>query len=251
MRPNWLQISLLSAILVFVVSISGVTSSKISPSSSIAATQDSSEISSETIIVQGVGAISVSPDWAVIKLGVEQEANTVEKAQAATAKAINNIKASLLENGVEEKHIRTTNFNVYPNYRYDNDGNRTLQGYTVRHMLSVEHGEIDQVGKLVDGATAAGANRIDSVQFTLKDQSSLEIEALEEAMNHAQAKAEALAKTANKQIVTAQHIVENNNNFSNTYVRMAALESADTAGTVIEAGQIEIVKNITVTYLMK
>lgn len=245
-KKNWFQVSVIVVVLLAACA-AGINLPKEPSAVSWAA----ADTAADTITVQGIGNISASPDWSMLRLGAEMQAETVQEAQSATAEIIARVKTALLEHGADEDLIRTVEFRVQPNYRYENQGERILQGYTVRHILQVEYGDIENIGKLLDDVVKAGANRIDHVQFTVKDQTSLETSALEKAMEHAKIKAEALAKTAGKQIADVHQIHESGAPTGLPIARMAAPLEYDALGTVIEPGQIEIQKSVTVTFIMK
>src|SRR3989344_5426227 len=68
--------------------------------------------------VQGTGEATAVPDTAMISLGVNKEASTVEAAQKQVNEIINKITNDLKKLGVEEKNIKTTNYSVNPNYDF-------------------------------------------------------------------------------------------------------------------------------------
>ena len=58
------------------------------------------------IRVTGVGKVTVVPDVAILRLGVEAQAATVKQAMAEAAEAMDQVMDTLLANEVEEKDIR-------------------------------------------------------------------------------------------------------------------------------------------------
>lgn len=246
-NKSWVNYSIILGLFLVVASFALFITQE-PPSPSYAAID---EQSLKQITVQGTGTVSASPDWSIIRIGAEKEAKSVEEAQSLVAEIMSAVQNALIKQGVKEEHIRTVDYSVHPNYRYDNEGGRQLIGYVVRHILNVEYGAIDKIGPLIDHATKAGANRVDQIQFTIKEDQALEKEALEKAVTHARNKAETLAQAEGKRIVSVHQIIESGASTGVPYMPMMALESADSAKTSIAPGQIDKSKTIEVTYIIE
>lgn len=148
--------------------------------------------------VTGIGKASAAPDKAVVNLGVTQTGTTVTDAQAKANQAANQIISSLKALGVDEKDIKTTNYSVSPNYANLTVGdNQRITGYTVTQNFEVEV-PIDQANAAVDAVTAAGANLVGGITFTLDDETEIKLknEARTEAVAKAKASAQGLAKAS-------------------------------------------------------
>ena len=68
-----------------------------------------------------------------------------------------------------------------------------LSGYRAECMLAIVVRDIEQVGKVIDAAFAAGANEMDSIQFRLEDSSLVNDQVLTQALEDALHKAQLLA----------------------------------------------------------
>ena len=104
--------------------------------------------------------------------------------------------------GIEEKDLKTTSFNIYPRYEWREaqieiwpqpEGERILVGYEITQSLQVKIRDLAQIGNIIQGATAAGANQVGSLQFTIDDEDELKKQAREEAIEEAKEKARELA----------------------------------------------------------
>lgn len=164
----------------------------------------------------GVGVVEVKPDIAIMSLGVETLEATVTEARDKAATAIDAMIASLKANGVADDDMETQYFNIQPEYTYEQvsevlsngeritRSERKLIGYRVTNTLSVKVRDLDNVGKVVDGAVTAGgdATRLNGISFTLDDGSSVEadarVAALEDALAKATLYAEKLGATRGK-----------------------------------------------------
>ena len=147
------------------------------------------------IWVSGLGTVTLEPDIAFITLGVEAKATTVKQANAQAATAMDAIFAVLRARGVEDKDIRTTYYNIQPQYQYPRDESPKLVGYTVTNQVSVKLRDLDSIGEVIDEvATAGGDNtRINGISFTIDDDSEARVQARELAVKDAIAKAEQFA----------------------------------------------------------
>ena len=71
------------------------------------------------IAVTGLGVITAKPDLAILSLGIESRSQTVGLARSDAAEAMARLHVSLEKNKVKENHIKTDNFNIYPEYTYE------------------------------------------------------------------------------------------------------------------------------------
>ena len=151
------------------------------------------------IRVSGTGTVSVEPDVAILQVGVEVFAGKVSTARSEASKAMDSVVSVLKKEGVEEKDIQTTRFNIYPRYDYEEVtingkriGTQVLTGYTVNNTVKAKIYEIDKVGEIIDKAADAGGDyaRINGVDFTVDDPTPYQTEirkmAVEDAVGKAQ-----------------------------------------------------------------
>lgn len=164
-----------------------------------------------TINVVGVGEVLAVPDIGQFSFAVLAEGDDAAMAQTASAEAINEILAYLSASGVEERDVKTENYNLNPNYRYDEricangnycpPGERVLDGYEVSQNVSVKVRDLDKAGTLISGVGERGATNISSLQFTVDDDEALKAEARAAAIANAKENANALAADLGVRIV--------------------------------------------------
>jgi hypothetical protein len=219
---------------------------------SVAATTEASALN--TITVGASGSVSVNPDIAHINVAVETRGPTAGEAQQANATKFAALEKVLYEQyKIDKKDVKTTGFSVYAEYNYTEKEGRVLTGYAAVHSLQVNYRKLDEIGKLVDALTAAGANRIDGIQFATEKSEQYELEALKKAMDNAKAKADTLAAAAGRQVKGVLNIVQGNVTSPPVFAQNAAkvmLESAAGFSTSVQAGQIVIEVSVTVQYQM-
>ena len=153
-----------------------------------------------TLSVNGTGQVSIAPDIAYITIGVH-----TQNADAATAVDENSAQtdtliAALVDFGVAENDIQTTNFNIYSYEDFEKPLNPETQRppltYSVDNSVFVIVRDLAGLGDLLSTAVDAGANNIWGIQFDLSDKSEALSQAREAAVASARAQAEELAGLA-------------------------------------------------------
>lgn len=206
------------------------------------------------ISVNGSGSAFGEPDVALVSLGVNVTATTVGAARTQASDAMNKMIESLKAGGVAEEDIQTTTFSVQPQYNYPPNGQPVLTGFTVDNRVTVKIRTIDDTGKLIDEALAAGgdAARVDNLSFTIDDPSTVEAEARGMAMDEAKAKAGTLAEKAG---VTVGDPISISESFSPRPFEFNGAElanlAADQSSTPIQTGEMEIQVEVQVVYGME
>ena len=164
--------------------------------------QNFSQKEDERVIeVAGEGEVFSRPDLAVVSFSVENEEKEAEQVLLKNAEKVNSVITYFKENGIEEKDIKTTAFNLYPRYEYYGESaylrpeeKRVLVGYEAVQTVEVKIREMDKIGEFLEGGVTSGANRVYGVSFTVEDEKELIKEAREIAIKEAKEEAEILSK---------------------------------------------------------
>lgn len=164
---------------------------------------------SQGIKVTGQGEVSGTPDTLTIDLGVSVRGDSVTTAVQDAAGIAGRLIDALVEGGVTEQDIQTTNYSIFPEYDYRNEA-RTLLGYRVTNTVSAKIRDIAAAGTIIDGATAAGGDavQVSGVRFSIEDNESMLDSARERAWEDALAKAEQLASLSGVTLGAPMSIVE-------------------------------------------
>jgi len=150
-----------------------------------------------TIEVAGTGEATVTPDRALIYVGVQTKARTAALAGAENARLATAVLEAVRRAGIAREQIGTMNYNVNPSYRYYPDGRKPeLTGYDASNTVRIEVRSLDLVGKVIDGALGAGANNISGMSFYASQMDATRRAALGAATTDARASAEAMASAA-------------------------------------------------------
>lgn len=210
------------------------------------------------VTVGASGSIKVEPDVAYLNFGVDARGKTAQEAQQAAATKFAAIEKTLYDTyKIDKKDVQTTGFGVQPEYNYTEKDGQVLKGYLATHSVTVTYRDLAGIGKLLDAVSAAGANRIDGVQFSTEKRDQYELEALKKAMTNAGAKASVLATSASRSLGAVLNIVQGDAADvpvivkSAELMRASAAAAADGGASSVQAGQIEIAANVTVQYELK
>ena len=157
------------------------------------------------ISVMGTATRDVAPDEVVINFGVETQALTAVEASQKNAATMNNVVTAVKSLGISDDEISTSRFNVYPNY--DTTG-RVITGYSVSNIVSVKTDQITKASQIIDAAVDAGANRVDSIFFTLSNELDKQVrdELIADAVRDGKMKAEKALAPLGKKIIGVKSV---------------------------------------------
>ncbi len=147
------------------------------------------------ITVNGVGQTSHTPDQAQLSLGVQTKARLAHEALEANSLAMTSVFEILKAEGVASDDMRTTRLSLQPIWERQNNS-QTITGYQASNGIAVTVRDIDGLGALIDVATRAGANRIDSISFGLSNRAALMEAARQAAVVDALSRAQGYAAAA-------------------------------------------------------
>lgn len=214
-----------------------------------------SSVKESLFTVQGTGEVTAIPDTALLSLGVNKNASTVQSAQEQVNKVINQITSDMKGLGIEEKNIKTTNYSVNPNYDYSG-GSQRINGYVVNADIQVKVKPIDKANEAIDLATKAGATNVGNIQFVIDEtkQKELEEQARKEAIEAAKAKAQSISKVSGIRLGRLVDVQENGNGYQPPVMYNAALKVEDARGTAavppteLNPGENKVTSNVTLSY---
>lgn len=160
--------------------------------------------------VVGEGKVEVVPDTAYIDVGILVENEpTVKKAQEKIDLINNKIIKTLEKLNISKKDIKTSNYSIYPNYKYENNIN-TISGYNGNVTVTIKAKNIEVVPQIISKSTEAGANQVQGVRFTIDKPEIYREQARKKAIENAKDQAKKLAKDLNIRLGKITNVVESN-----------------------------------------
>lgn len=199
--------------------------------------------------VTGTGIISVLADQVSVTLGATETNEDVKTAQETVNAKINAIYEALIAAGVEKKNIGTDRISI--NVEYSRYGDK-VTGYTASNTITVQSRDNDQVGAYIDLAFEAGANTLESIDFSSSDTEQAKLDALKLAVENARGKADAIASALGMQVDNVVQVTEIGSYSYGAYASGAKmmnsrLEPAD-ADTVLHAATLQVQAQVEIEF---
>ena len=266
--------TVLACMLIFLLLLTGlpafnVHADTLTPTPQAKQTQTSTCDQERTVQVTGTAVVNVTPDRALIKLGVQTNGRTVKDAQAKNTTAINKVSFALKAMGIETKDIATDWYTLEP--VYDDYEDLHISGYRIHNVIEVTVRDVKKNNDLIAAAFQAGANQVLNVEFYTSELRKYRDQAREMAMTAAAEKASALAKAAGSDTGCVLNINENSwlyfnnggwwygySSNQNLWTQNAVQNVQPTGGKTstledgpISAGQISIRAEISATFGLK
>lgn len=199
------------------------------------------------IVVSGDARTEAAADRASFSAGVQAEARDARAAMEAASTAMQQVLAALRAAGVAEGDMQTREISVDPLWDDGAGGARqpAVRGYVAANLVAVRTSDVNRLGALIDAASAAGANRLMQVEFSLSDAAAQEAEARAAAVRDARAKAEQLAAAAGVALGPVISVSEQDGGGGPTplFARAEAMSAAPpvAAGTVGVEVRVDVV----------
>jgi uncharacterized protein YggE len=201
-----------------------------------------------SITVSGEATLSAEPDQAQIDFGVVTQARTAPEAAKENAERLTRVMAEVKKLLGKTDEVKTSAYTLTPTYRYPQGGKPEIVGYNASNTLRIKTSNLEIVGRLIDAAMQAGANNVNRLMFTLKDEQGAQLEALRMASAKAKSKAEAIAASLGLKIVKITSVTEGERAVQPIFRQaLAARAEAAPAPTPVEPGTVEIRSTVSLT----
>lgn len=210
-----------------------------------------SDSQARTISVSGSGELLAEPDVARFSAAIEERGDDPATVRDALSTRISTLRDALLDAGLEEDAIRTGHISIRSTRHHepvDGSGDDRPPAYYGTHDLTVEVGDVDAVGEIIDVAVDAGADRVSGVRFTLSDaaRAKLREDALSEAIAAATDEAEHIAAEVDSDVIAVKHV---DSTGGRVVAHRAEVDVADdSAGTEVYPDDVRVTATVTVVY---
>lgn len=209
--------------------------------------QDSPDM--RTVTVTGFGAAYGAPDIVMVGLGVEASNTDIKAAMDDTTARMNQILATLVDNGIAREDIRTEHFSIYQDYSGPMDA-QAPRTYRVSTSVVITVREVDRVGELLAAAVDAGANMVNYIQFDIEDRTALQDEARVEAVENARARAENLAGLLGLSVGEPLNVIENSDMYGPMMMGGGGGGLGSAGAAPISEGQLSVNMSVTITFAL-
>ncbi|KKU11089.1 MAG: hypothetical protein UX65_C0001G0042 [Parcubacteria group bacterium GW2011_GWB1_46_8] len=211
-----------------------------------------------SIMVSGTEKVQYTPDIAIMGIAVIAKGTDPVQVQDENNKNMQGVIAYLKQSGIASEDIQTTTYNLYPEYAYTDRGADTAKiiGYTLHQSIVCKiRKDLSKVGSIIGGLTDAGANSIESIQFSLSDEAKIELEtqAKSKAISDAKVRFEGLRKEFKFRVLRLTNVQDTPAWASDTMRSYAMKEGIEGGGAPapIEPGSGELTSYVTLTFEIK
>jgi len=202
------------------------------------------------IQVNGSGSVSVESDRATVSFAMETRAAAASEAAGANADAMTAVLDALRAAGLQGLTLRTFGYALNPEYSTtNNQRTREIVAYTAHNNVGATIEDVDAVGRLIDTAIEAGANRVARISFFAADTEDARREALAMAVRDARAEAAVIAESLGYQLGEPLEINGGGNRRpAQPYADGISLSRA--APTPIEAGDQTVSASVSIRFAL-
>lgn len=195
------------------------------------------------IAASAIGEARITPDRAMLSVAIETHAESAAAAGADNARIQTKIIDAVKASGVAAAQIRTSGYNVFPEYGQQRDKAPKVTGYRAYNTVQIEIRSIDAVGKVIDAALGAGATNIGSLGLYASNTDTARREALQKAVAKARAEAETAAAAAGGSLGALVELTIEPTGMPGPVMRsvqMTAMAMSPAAPTPVETGELVV-----------
>jgi hypothetical protein len=214
-----------------------------------------------TFTVQGKASKYVAPDTLNISLSTVVKDESARKVQSEASEIVTDVVGALKELGIEEKDIRTGNYRISPEYKYDSEtGEQSIYGYSTTITVEIKTDQKDLASDILDTVTENGINQVNSVSFSLEKvdeiKEELKLDAIEKAKENAQVQAKAAGLNLGKVVDLSAGDVyhpyyEKGYGFGESEVMVDEVAPSEPISVPVNEGEMEVEVEVTLVYEIK
>jgi uncharacterized protein YggE len=202
------------------------------------------------IEVSGSASVSIPTDEARVSFAMETRGETAAQAAEDNAAAMDRVLEALRRASLPGLDLETFGYSLQPQYSTDQQRVRTIIGYVASNNVSAKITDVEAVGRLLDVAIGAGANRVANIAFTASDTQPARAEALAQAVASARAEAQVMAESLGYRLgapIEVRGGAQRPGPAPMIYAETAA-RAMQAAPTPIEAGDQTVTANVTIRF---
>lgn len=212
-----------------------------------------------TMTVSAEGKAKVAPDMAEFSFSVISQGENPDEIAEVNNEKVNAAIEFVKGEGIGEEDIKTTGYNLSPNYEYDSDTQSNfIAGYTLTQTVSVRvknlEDNLSKVSKILGGLPSLGINQISEIGFSIENPESVLEEARAKAIINAREKAARIAKESGARLGEIISVSEYQGQLPIRYYAAAKDKIAggvEITPPTIEPGTQQVTVNVSITYSLR
>lgn len=202
------------------------------------------------ISVSGEGKVKVAPDQVVINLGVQNTGKDAAEVKKLNDETVDKVVKYIKKFGIPTFDFQTTNVSLYKSYDYE----KKKHNFQASQSITITLKDIKKYDELMMGLVDTGINSINGVEFKSSKIEEHKVTARKQAVLDAKKKAEDFASALNQKVGKAIMITDNSQPaYQPPMYRnvMMKAEAMDAVPETLAIGEIEIITNVNVSFLLE
>lgn len=201
------------------------------------------------VTVQGSGEVQGEPDTLNVNASIESIAPDVTGAMNQTSGRQQAVINALVDAGVDRKDISTAQVSLQPQFSGGGDNPATIVGYRASNSIDIKIRQLDAASQALALIVSSGgdATRINSVNYSLEDDSQLVRDARSRAFDDAKDRAEQYAELSGSHLGQVISISEATGG-QQPPTPMPTTRGAELAAVPLEPGQQTVGFTVTVVW---
>ncbi len=209
------------------------------------------ELDSGWIQVSGSSSVQVAPDRARVAFAMETRAEGATEAASANADSMEGVLQAIRAGNFEGLELRTFGYSLQPEYAVNNNQRtREIVAYTALNNVGATITDVAGVGRVIDAAIGAGANRVASVSFFASNTDAARADALAQAVRNARDEAEIIAASLGHRLGAPLEINGGAQRPTPQVAMMAEGVSFRAASTPIEVGDQTVTASVSIRFAL-
>ncbi len=147
----------------------------------------------KTIAVSAQAEKFIKPDTASLNFSLLKKSSSVATATDSINKRSQSLIKALKKLGVQEKDIKTINYNIYPEYFY-NEGKKKFDGYRVTQQFKVIIRDLDKASQILSLINNSEVDNVSQLNFYIDKTDEIKNNLRKEAIKKAKEKARQLSR---------------------------------------------------------
>ncbi len=212
--------------------------------------------SASTIGVTSEGKTTVSPDIAEVSFSVVSRGRNPQELADANNRKMSAVIDNIKSQGVADKDIKTTGYDLSPDYQYDRNTQRSfITGYTLTQTVHVKIRDLAKVADILAGVTPLGVNQIGGIIFKVDNEDAALAAARADAIGKAKAKAQEMARASGASLGRLLSVSEFGGvqpfYYDKSALGMGGMGAAPVAAPSIQPGTQDVTVNVSLTYELR
>ena len=202
------------------------------------------------ISVSGEGKVKVAPDQVVINLGVQNTGKDAAEVKKMNDETVDKVVKYIKKFGIPTSDFQTTNVNLYKSYDYE----KKKHNFQASQSITITLKDIKKYDELMMGLVDTGINNINGVEFKSSKMEEHKVTARKQAILDAKKKAEDFVSVLNQKVGKAILITDNSQPMYQPPMYrnvMMKAEAMDAIPETLAIGEIEIITNVNVSFLLE